>query len=97
MSFIAATIHPARRRGIDYARRVYALANERLGSEPWAVGSYSIADIHLFRLYWRFFNSLHPAAREFPALDANYERMMDRPAVQKTCETEASIGYELPP
>ena len=60
------------------------------------IGTYSIADIHLFRLFWRFFNSLHPAPGEFPNLDAHYQRMMARPAVRKTCEIEASIGYELP-
>lgn len=96
MSFIAATIHPARRRGLDHARTVYALADKRLGDLPWAVGTYSIADIHLFRLYWRFFNSLHPAPGEFPSLDAHYARMMARPAVQKTIEVEAAIGFELP-
>ena len=63
----------------------------------WAVGScYSIADIHLFRLFWRFFNSLKPAPGEFPNLFAHYQRMMDRPAIRKTIETEAAIGYELP-
>jgi glutathione S-transferase len=96
MSFIASTVHPARGRGLDYARTIYALADRRLGSGPWAVGAYSIADIHLFRLYWRFFNSLHPAASEFPSLHAHYQRMLARPAVQKTCEVEATIGYELP-
>ena len=97
MSFIAATIHPARQRGIDRARTVFALADKRLGDRrPWAIGTYSIADIHLFRLFWRFFNSLHPAPGEFPNLDAHYHRMMARPAVRKTCEIEASIGYELP-
>jgi glutathione S-transferase len=96
MSFIASTLHPARTRGIDYARSVYALADRRLGDQPWVVGSYSIADIHLFRLYWRFFNSLHPDPGDFPRLHAHYLRMMDRPAVRKTCAIEASIGYELP-
>lgn len=96
MSFIAATVHPARRRGLDYARTIYALADQRLGSGPWAVGAYSIADIHLFRLYWRFFNSLKPAPGTFPNLDAHYQRMMARPAVQKTIAIEAAIGYELP-
>ncbi|MBN9267447.1 MAG: glutathione S-transferase family protein, partial [Hyphomicrobium sp.] len=86
----------ARRRGLDHARTVYALADKRLGDQPWAVGTYSIADIHLFRLYWRFFNSLHPAPGEFPSLDAHYARMMARPAVQKTIEVEAAIGFELP-
>lgn len=96
MSFIAATIHPARRRGIDHARAVYTLADQRLGARPWAVGTYSIADMHLFRLYWRFFNSLQPTPGTFPNLDAHYQRMMARPAVQKTIAIEAAIGYELP-
>ncbi len=96
MSFIAATVHPARRRGLDHARAVYALADRQLGDRPWAVGTYSVADIHLFRLYWRFFNSLHPAPGEFPNLDAHYARMMARPAVRKTIAVESAIGYELP-
>jgi glutathione S-transferase len=96
MSFIAATVHPARRRGLDEARAVFGLADRRLGSGPWAVGRYSIADIHLFRLYWRLVDSLHPAPGEFPNLDAHYRRMMARHAVRKTCEIEARIGYELP-
>jgi len=96
MSFIASRVHPARRRGLEQARAVYALADQRLGTGPWAVGAYSIADIHLFRLYWRFFNSLHPAPGEFPNLDAHYQRMMDRAAVQKTISIEKAIGYELP-
>lgn len=96
MSFIAATVHPARRQGLDRARTIYALADRRLGAREWAIGPYSIADIHLFRLYWRFRNSLKPAAEEFPSLEAHYRRMMQRPAVTKTCGTEAEIGYELP-
>ena len=96
MSFIAATLHPARRRGFDHARTVYAIADRRLGGRTWAVGDYSIADIHLFRLYWRFFHSFHPAIGDFSNLHAHYQRMMDRPAVQETCRIEAAIGYELP-
>jgi glutathione S-transferase len=95
MSFIASTLHPARRHGLEYARSVYGIADRRLGP-GWAIGDYSIADIHLFRLYWRLSNSLHPAPGEFPNLDAHYARMMARPAVQKTIATEAAIGYELP-
>jgi glutathione S-transferase len=95
MSFIAATLHPARRHGLDYARSVYGIADRRLGT-GWAIGDYSIADIHLFRLYWRLFNSLHPAPGEFPNLDAHYARMMARLAVQKTIEIETAMGYELP-
>ncbi len=95
MSFIASTLHPARRRGLDHARQVYDIADRRLGS-GWALGDYSIPDIHLFRLYWRLFNSLKPAPGEFPNLDAHYARMIARPAVQKTIEIESAIGYELP-
>ena len=95
MSFIASTLHPARQRGLDHARQVYDIADRRLG-DGWALESYSIADIHLFRLYWRFFNSLHPAAGEFPNLDAHYARMMAREAVRRTIEIESAIGYELP-
>jgi glutathione S-transferase len=32
MSFIASTLHPARRHGLDYARQVYGIADRRLGS-----------------------------------------------------------------
>jgi glutathione S-transferase len=96
MSFIASTLHPARARGLDYAIEVWGIADRRLGN-GWALGQrYSIADIHLFRLYWRLFNSLKPAAGTFPNLDAHYARMMARPAVQKTIEIESAIGYELP-
>jgi glutathione S-transferase len=87
MSFAAATLHPA--------RAVYAIADRRLG-DGWAIGSYSIADIHLFRLYWRFANSLKPAPGTFPHLEAHHARMMERPAVQKTIAIESAVGYELP-
>jgi glutathione S-transferase len=96
MSFIASTLHPARRRGLDYARQVYGIADTRLG-QGWALGqNYSIADIHLFRLYWRLFNSLKPAPGTFANLDAHYARMMARSAVQRTIRIESTIGYELP-
>jgi glutathione S-transferase len=96
MSFLAATVHPARRQGIDHACAVFGVAERRLGNHEWAVGRYSIADIHLFRLYWRFRNSMHPAPGDFPNLSAHYDRMLARPAVQRTCAIEAAIGYELP-
>jgi len=96
MSFIAATVHPARARGLDYAMEIYALANARLGQRDWAIGRYSIADIHLFRLYWRFANSLKPPPGRLPNLEAHRNRMMARPAVRRTIEVEAAIGYTLP-
>jgi glutathione S-transferase len=96
MSFIASTIHPARRIGPERWREVFGIAERRLGRREWTVERYSIADIHLFRLYWRFVGSVKPAPGDFPGLWAHYERMMARPAVQRTIEIESAIGYALP-
>jgi glutathione S-transferase len=97
MSFIAATVHLARRISFGRWREVFKIADPRLGSREWAVGShYSIADIHLFRLYWRFKTTTSPAAGEYPALDAHFARIMAHPGVQKKIETESAIGYSLP-
>lgn len=97
MSFIASSIHPARRQGPDAVRSIWAIAERRLASQEWAVGDYSIADIHLFRLFWRqVVNGTDVDARTFPALLAHYDRMMARPAVKKTLAAEEAVGYELP-
>ena len=97
MSFIAATVHPARRAGEARWREVFQLCEQRLGGSEWAVGGrYSIADIHLFRLFWRFVDALHPPASDYPGLMAHYHRMMARPAVKKTIAIESAIGYEFP-
>ena len=96
MSFIASTIHPARRIGNERWREVFAIAEERLGLRDWTVDEYSIADIHLFRLYWRFVTTLHPDLGIHPNLSAHYQRMMARPAVRRTLEAESAIGFNLP-
>ncbi len=96
MSFIASTIHPARRIGEARWREVFDIAERRLARPGWVADEYSIADIHLFRLYWRFATSLHPAPGSYPNLNGHFERMMARPAVQRTLEIERSIGYQLP-
>lgn len=98
MSFLASTVHPARRQGPEHADRIWAIAEQRLARAPgpWALGAYSIADIHLFRLYWRFAASRGPAPARFPALQAHHDRMLARPAVQRTIAIEAEIGYQLP-
>jgi len=97
MSFLASTVHPARRQGLDHARRIWGLAEARLGGRAWAEGgAISIADIHLFRLFWRFRGGAGLAPGEFPALQDHHDRMMARPSVQRTCAVESAIGYELP-
>jgi glutathione S-transferase len=96
MSFIASTIHPARRIGVERWKEVFEIAEKRLALQEWCVGGYSIADIHLFRLFWRFFDSVHPAREIYPGLSAHYERMMARPAVRRVLEIESAVGYQLP-
>ena len=90
MSYVASTIHPALRQGVAEARELYAVADKRLGNRTWILGDrYSIADIHLFRVYWRFRDQLERKPGEFPSLEAHHARMLERPAVQKTIEIEA--------
>jgi len=96
MSFIASTLHPARRQGLDHVTEVWTLAEHKFGDGKWVLGAYSIADIHLFRLYWRMVNAPRPRPMGLHRLDGLYERMMARPAVQRTLEIERDIGYELP-
>jgi glutathione S-transferase len=96
MSFIASSVHPAWRQGPEQAKAIFRLADARLGKRDWAVGRYSIADIHLFRLYWRYNGRAKPEPGTFPSLEAHYARMMARPAVKKTIEVETAVGYELP-
>jgi glutathione S-transferase len=96
MSFIASTIHPARRIGVERWKEVFTIAEKRLALRDWTVGRYSIADIHLFRLFWRFFDSVHPSRETYPGLCAHYERMMARPAVRRVLEIESAVGYQLP-
>lgn len=97
MSFIAATVHPARRNGEEAWHAVFRLCEQRLAGEEWAAGgAYSIADIHLFRLFWRFVDALGPDRASYPGLMAHYDRMMVRPAVKTTIAIESGIGYEFP-
>ena len=75
---------------------IWGLADRRLGARDWAVGTYSIADIHLFRLFWRFAGSLKPAKGSFPNLETHHDRMLQRAAVARTIAAETAMGYELP-
>jgi len=96
MSFIASTLHPARRRGTEHALEAYGIADRKLGHRQWVLDRYSIADIHLFRLYWRLAGALGLPPSTFPNLAAHHDRMMQREAVKRTIEIETAIGYELP-
>ena len=96
MSFIASTLHPARRQGLEHVTEVWTLAERKFGDGDWALGSYSIADIHLFRLYWRMVNAPRARPTGLRRLEGLHARMMARAAVQRTIAIENQIGYELP-
>lgn len=90
MSFVATGIHPVWSKGLDVAMPAYELADKRLGDHQWAAGDYSIADIHLFRLYWRAAGHYDLAAGDLPNLRRQHDQMMARPAVQQTLRAEAA-------
>jgi glutathione S-transferase len=96
MSFIASTLHPARARGAEHVTAAWSWAEQKLGGRMWAAGAFSIADIHLFRLFWRLRGSVGADPTVYPGLSAHHDRMMARPAVQQVFAAEAAIGYTLP-
>ena len=96
MSFIAATVHPARRQGLVAQQAALGIAEQRLGGRDWCGAAFSIADIHLFRLYWRYATAPDADTALFPGLTRHYQRMMQRPSVRRTIEIEAALGYEIP-
>ena len=95
MSFIASSVHPARGKGPEQAQAIYGIADARLAGKTWALGDYSIVDIHLFRLFWRFGGLIGLEPGQCPNLEAHKARMLERPAVIATIEAESAIGYEL--
>ena len=92
MSFAASTMHGSRARGSEHVANAFAVANRKLGDRQWAIGRYSIADIHLFRVYWRFRPGIEATPGTYPALEAHHDRMLARPAVQKALAIEKSYG-----
>jgi glutathione S-transferase len=97
MSFLASTVHPSRSKGDEAAIEAWKLTEQKLARCEWVVGNaYSIADIHLFRLYWRFSGALNLPAGTLPTVESHYKCMMARPAVIKTIAAEEKLGYHLP-
>lgn len=92
MSFAASTLHGARKEGAAAIAEAFDLANKKLGDDEWCVGSYSIADIHVFRVYWRFLREIDAAPGTYPALESHHDRMLARPSVQQAMEIEKRYG-----
>lgn len=92
MLFTASTVHGAPSKGPEHIAAAFDVANIKLGDRQWAIGRFSAADIHLFRVYWRFRPSIDAAPGTYPALEAHHDRMLARPSVQKALEIEK--GYQ---
>lgn len=92
MSFVASTMHGARARGPEHVAPAFSVANAKLGDRPWAIGRFTIADIHLFRVYWRFRPGVEAAPGSWPALAAHHDRMLARPAVQQALAAEKAYA-----
>jgi glutathione S-transferase len=97
MSFAASTMHGSRARGSEHVTNAFAVANRKLADLQWAIGRFSIADIHLFRVYWRFRSAIDAAPVTYPALEAHHDRMLARPAVQKALAIENHRSEAKPP
>lgn len=54
MSFAASRFHASRALGPQALAATTAVANAKLGDRQWAIGRFTVADIHLFRVFWRF-------------------------------------------
>ena len=92
MSFAASTMHGSRAHGPEAVSAAFGVAEEKLAGREWAVGRFSIADIHVFRVYWRFRPSINAPGGTYPALEAHEVRMLARPAVQKAMEAEKKFA-----
>lgn len=92
MSFAASTMHGSRARGPEHVANAMAVANTKLGARQWAIGRFSIADIHIFRVYWRFRPGMDAPAGTYPALEAHHDRMLARPAVLKALAAEKAYA-----
>lgn len=88
MSFAASSLHGSRAKGPEAVTSAFDVANRKLGQRQWAIGRFTIADIHLFRVYWRFRPGIDAAPGTYPALEAHHERMLARPSVQKALAAE---------
>lgn len=88
MSYVASGLHPVWSKGLDLAMPAFEIADKRLGDSEWAVSAYSVADIHLFRLYWRLAGANDLPAGSLANLKRHHDQMLARPAVKRTLEIE---------
>ena len=73
-------------RGRDLAEKGFALLNDMIGDNDYVAGDYSFADSALF--YVEFWGASRMKMQLPPKVAAHYERMLARPAVQRTLKQE---------
>jgi len=73
-------------RGRELIEKGYALMDKTLNGNQWIAGDFSMADSALF--YVEFWGAKRMNIQLPPNLAAHFERMLARPAVQRTFEQE---------
>lgn len=73
-------------RGHEMIEKGYALMDKALGDKEWIAGDYSLADSALF--YVEFWGAKRMGIQLPPKLAGHFDRMLARPAVQRTLEQE---------
>lgn len=75
--------------------RLYAVLNKRLADRPFVAGDYSIADMAIYPwiVPWEGHGQ---RLADFPALEAWFERIAARPAVQRAYDLAAKIHGATP-
>ncbi len=75
-----------RAKGREMVEQGYAIMDKRMEGRDWVAGEYSLADSALF--YVEFWGAKQKGISLPPNLAGHFERMMARPAVQRTMEQE---------
>lgn len=73
-------------RGHELAQKGFAVVDKMLGTKQWVAGDYSMADSALF--YVAFWGGKRMGMTLPPNVAAHLDRMLARPAVQRTLEQE---------
>ena len=88
LSFAASTLHGSRGKGAEAMDHAFSVVDQKLSDRDWLTGRYTIADIHVFRIYWKFKTALEAPAGTYPALESYHDRMLARPAVIQALDVE---------
>lgn len=97
MGMLASSVQRAGREGAEAGHAAYTLVERKLAGRAWTVGdAMTVADIHLFRMFWRFQPLLDLGRADYPGLWDLHDRMLQREAVRQVIAAESAIGYELP-